>query len=230
MFFTCAMKAGQSEELAPPGSDVHPPGDGVDPPRQRCLAAHGRGAGRGADRRIASDRPQCAAPRRRSSRNGDHGREHLRKEDRAAAAQVDWVPTAAKTFWMTSDDKALGSRPAEAATANGIAGEWRSAESTRTVPGSAVLGPMRLGSLWLMAVRFPIAGRKPVEVPGSRAWSVAYADLDELIAASHLARLTGMGYDFELSQVEPSSGRLRSFVSSRTEGLTDAVAARIRLP
>ena len=154
----------------------------------------------------------------------------LAERQAAAAAQVEWVPTAAKTFWMTSDDKALGSRPAEAATANGIAGEWRPAESTRTVPGSAVLGPMRLGSLWLMAVRFPIAGRKPVEVPGSRAWSVAYADLDELIAASHLAQLTGMGYDFELSQVEPGSGRLRSFVSSRTEGLTDAVAARIRLP
>ncbi len=60
----------------------------------------------------------------------------LAERQAAAAAQVDWVPTAAKTFWMTSDDKALGSRPAEAATANGIAGEWRSAESTRTVPGS----------------------------------------------------------------------------------------------
>src|SRR5258708_3534071 len=154
----------------------------------------------------------------------------LGERQAAGAARVEWVPTAAKTFWMTGRDKALGSRPAEAVTANSIAGEWRSAESTGTVPGSAVLGPMRLGSLWLLAVRFPIAGRKPVEVPGSWAWSVAYADLDELIVASHLAQLTGMGYDFELSQVEPSSGRLRSFVSSRTEGLTDAVAARIRLP
>jgi diguanylate cyclase (GGDEF)-like protein len=54
--------------------------------------------------------------------------------------------------------------------------------------------------------------------------------LNELIAASHLTRLTGMGYDFELYQVEPGSARSRSFASSRTERLTDAVAARIRLP
>jgi len=150
--------------------------------------------------------------------------------NRDTPASFESVPQAAKTFWMTSGDNVLGSRPAEAVTANGIASEWQSAESARTPPGSAVLGPMRLGSLWLMAVRVPMAARNPVEVPRSRAWSVAYADLDELIAARHLARLTGIGYDFELSQVEPGSGRSRSFVSSRTEGLTDAVAARIRLP
>src|SRR5882672_10299197 len=145
-------------------------------------------------------------------------------------ASLESVPPAANTFWMTSDDKVLGSRPEEAATASGIASEWQSAESTRTLPGSAVLGPMRLGSQWLIAVRFPIAARSPVEVPRSRGWSVAYTDLNELIAASHLTRLTGMGYDFDLYQVEPGSARSRSFASSRTERLTDAVAARIRLP
>jgi diguanylate cyclase (GGDEF)-like protein len=145
-------------------------------------------------------------------------------------ASLESLPPADKTFWMTSDDKVLGSRPAEAATANGIASEWRSADSAHTVPGSAVLGPMRLGSLWLIAVRFPIAASNPLAAARSRGWSVDYADLDELIAASHLGQLIGMGYDFELSQVEPSSSRWRSFVSSRTERLTDAVAAKIRLP
>jgi diguanylate cyclase (GGDEF)-like protein len=148
---------------------------------------------------------------------------------RDTLASLESLPPAAKTLWMTSDDKVLGSRPAEAATANGIASEWGSADSAHTIPGSAVLGPMRLGSLWIMAVRFPIAASSSVAAR-LRGWSVAYTDLDELIAASHLGRLIDMGYDFELSQVEPLSSRSRSFVSSRTEPLTDTVAARIRLP
>jgi diguanylate cyclase (GGDEF)-like protein len=140
------------------------------------------------------------------------------------------VPPAASTFWMSADDKVLGSRSAEAATTSGIASEWRSAESIRAAPGSAVLGPMRLGSQWLVATRFPVVPRGPAQVPQSRGWSVAYADFDELIAESHLGRLVDMGYDFELSQVEPRSARPRIFVSSSTEPLTDAVRTRIRLP
>ena len=145
-------------------------------------------------------------------------------------ASLESLPPADKTFWMTSDDKVLSSRLAEAAIANGIASEWRSADSAHTVPGSTVLGPMRLGSQWLVAVRFPTAASSPLAAARSRGWSVAYADLAELFAASHLGRLIGTDYDFELSQVEPSSSRSRSFVSSRAERLTDAVAARIRLP
>ena len=146
------------------------------------------------------------------------------------SAWLESVPPAANTFWMTSDDKVLGSRPEEAASASGIATEWQSAESAHNLPGSAVLGPVRLGSRWLIAVRFPITARSPAQVPQSRGWSVAYTDLDQLIAASRLAQLTGMGYDFELYQVEPGSARTRSFAGWRTERLTDAVAARIRLP
>lgn len=144
-------------------------------------------------------------------------------------ASLEPVPPAAETFWMTSDDKVLGYRPAEAAAANGIASEWRSADSVHAEPGSAVLGPMRLGSRWLIAVRFPVTASGP-SAAAPVAWSLAYADLDELITASHLRRLIDMGYDFELSQVEPNSARSRSFVTSRAEHLTDTVAARIRLP
>jgi len=150
--------------------------------------------------------------------------------NRDTLASLESLPPAAKTFWMTSDDKALGSRPAEAATANAIASEWRSADSAHTVPGSAVLGPMRLGSQWLIAVRFPIAASSSSALARLPGWSLAYTDLDELVAASHLGRLLDRGYDFELSQVEPGSSRARSFVNSRTEHLTDTVAARIRLP
>src|SRR5258708_30094075 len=115
----------------------------------------------------------------------------------ASAARAESVPPAANTFWMTSDDKVLSSRPEEAATASGIASEWQSAESTRSLPGSAVLGPMRLGSQWLIAVRFPMPVRSPVKAARSQAWSVAYTDLNELIAASHLTPLPSIAYHFD---------------------------------
>ncbi len=138
------------------------------------------------------------------------------------------VPPAKNTFWMTADDKVLGARTEEEATASGIASEWQSAESPRAAPGSAMLGPMRLGSEWLIATRDPIAPAGGQ--PQSRGFAVAYGDLDELIAEAHLARLVDMGFAFELSQVEPRSTRPRVFVSTSTEPLADAVAARVRLP
>ncbi len=131
---------------------------------------------------------------------------------------------ASNTFLMTADDKVLRSRPAEIANAGGIASEWQSAEAAKPIPGSAVLGPMRLGSQWFVAVRAPVAGQHP------QSWSVAYADFDELIAESHLTRLIDMGYDFEVSQLEPRNARPRIFVSSSSEPLIDTVEARIRLP
>jgi diguanylate cyclase (GGDEF)-like protein len=145
---------------------------------------------------------------------------------------LDSVRLVSNTFWMTTDDKLLSSRPTEAAIATGIAGEWESAESARPVPGASVLGPLRLGSQWLMAARVPVVPATVGIQSESRGWSVAYADLDELIADSHLARLVDSGYDFELAQVEPRSARSRIFTSSRTEPLPpeDAVAIRIRLP
>jgi diguanylate cyclase (GGDEF)-like protein len=146
------------------------------------------------------------------------------------SASIATLRPAANTFWMTTDDKVLGSRPNEAATASGIASEWESAESARSAPASAVLGPVRLGSQWLLAMRAPVVARGAAAAPQTRAWSVSYGDLDELVAESHLARLLDMDYDFELSQIEPRSARSRIFVSSRTEPLADAVGSRVRLP
>lgn len=138
------------------------------------------------------------------------------------------VAPAKNTFWMTADDRVLGARTEEAATTSGIASEWQSAESPRAAPASAVLGPMRLGSEWLIAIRAPIAPAGGL--PQSRGFAVAYGDLDELIAEAHLARLVDMGFAFELSQIEPRSTRPRVFVGTSTEPLADSVAARIRLP
>jgi diguanylate cyclase (GGDEF)-like protein len=143
---------------------------------------------------------------------------------------LDSVPLASGTFWMTSDDRVLASRPAEANAASGIASEWDSAESARPVPDASVLGPMRLGSQWLVAARTPVTPVTPGIQSPPRGWAVSYVDLDDLISGAHLSRLTDAGYDFELSQAEPRSARSRIFVSSRTDPLRDAVATRIRLP
>jgi diguanylate cyclase (GGDEF)-like protein len=140
------------------------------------------------------------------------------------------VPLASNTFWMTPDDKVLTSRPTDAVNASGIASEWESAESARPVRGASVLGPLRLGSQWLVAARVPVIPATPGVQSQSSGWAVSYADLDELISGGHLAKLTDAGYDFELSQVEPRSARSRIFVSSSTDPLVDAVATRIRLP
>ena len=148
----------------------------------------------------------------------------------SSPAALEAVPLANNTFWMTADDRVLTSRPTEVANASGIASEWESAESARPVPGSSVLGPLRLGSQWLVAARVPVAPIIPGVQSPSQGWAVSYGDLDELISRAHLARLTDAGYDFELSQVDPRSSRSRVFVSSSTESLSDAVATRIRVP
>jgi diguanylate cyclase (GGDEF)-like protein len=143
---------------------------------------------------------------------------------------LDSVPLVANTFWMTNEDRVLSALPKEANTAGGIASEWDTAESSRPVPGASVLGPLRLGSQWLLTARVPIIPAIPgIESP-ARGWAVSYSDLDELISGSHLARLTDAGYDFEVSQVEPRSARTRIFVSSSNDPLVDAVAIKLRLP
>lgn len=143
---------------------------------------------------------------------------------------LDSLPLVPNAFWMTNEDRVLSSLPADANAAAGIASEWDSAESARPVPGSSVLGPLRLGSQWLVAARVPIVPAIPGAESQIRGWAVSYGDLDELIAHAHLARLTDSGYDFELSQVEPRSARTRIFVSSSTDPLVDAVAIKLRLP
>src|SRR6185437_589693 len=129
-------------------------------------------------------------------------------------------------FWMTADDKVRQAPPNAAADSSGLASEWASAESIRPAPPAAVLGPVRLGSEWLLAVRAPLGSH----APRGQGWAVAYADLEELTADTHLARLVDQGYDFELGQVEPRSARSRVFVSSSTDPLADSVSVRIRLP
>jgi diguanylate cyclase (GGDEF)-like protein len=159
-----------------------------------------------------------------------------------APASLKSVAPEANTFWMSADDQVLGARSDEAVTASGIASEWKSAESGRPAPLTAALGPMRLGSEWIVAIRVPVGVEGGAAAPGAgspapapapahaQSWAVAYADFEELIADAHLARLIDAGYDFEVSQLEPRSASARIFVSSSNEPLADTIAARITLP
>ena len=138
------------------------------------------------------------------------------------------IPPGFHSFWMNADDSVLSARPTEAAGASGIASEWRAAESSGGPSGTQVLGPLRLGSDWLMAMRAAVPDPRGVAAP--RRWSVAYATLDQLLGPAHLDRLADKGYVFEVAQVEPRSLQLRSFLSSSSEPLRDAAVARISLP
>ena len=135
-------------------------------------------------------------------------------------------PLAPGAFWLGSDDKVLAARPADAALATAIAGEWAALDSEQATQPT-ILGPIRQGSEWLVAARTPVFERGDVMAPE---WSVTYANLDALIAPARLGRLVNMGYDFELDQIEPRSARSRAFVSSDAQPVADAVAAPIHLP
>ena len=116
---------------------------------------------------------------------------------------------------LLDDGRRQGARRADArrhATANGIAERMAVGGIPARCAGSAMLGPLRLGSEWLIATRAPVSRRPRAQCRRREAGRWLTRDLDELIAEAHLARLVDMGYDFELSQVEPRSARPRIFV------------------
>jgi len=170
--------------------------------------------------------------------------EHALRTARAAGAQAGPGQLDSQAFLMSADDRVLAARDSEAPIAKAIADEWKSAQAERpapapaaapaaapapapgAAPGAAVLGPMRYGSQWLLAVRVAMT-RAAGPGPAS---AVAYTDLDAVIAATHLSRLAAAGYDFEISQVEPRSAFPRIFASSSSAPVADAVATRIALP
>lgn len=186
-------------------------------PRLRQLADHAREAAAGKPE--IEPRAATASPTATDAPAG--GNASLPQSRTATARPIGTV------FRMTADDKVQQAPRNASEDASGVASEWASAESIHRAPEAAVLGPVRLGSEWLLAVRAPV---DTDAAPQPQGWVVAYADLDELTADSHLARLVDQGYDFELGQVEPRSARSRIFVSSGTDPLTDTVNVRIRLP
>ena len=154
---------------------------------------------------------------------------NLREKQTADATGDQW-PLASGAFWLGPDDQVLAVQTPEAPLATAIAGEWAALDVRPAAGQRTILGPIRQGSDWLMAARVPVATGEASSPTQPGAWSVAYANLDAVIAPANLGRLVKLGYDFQLAQVEPRSARSRSFVGSDNQPVTDAVAARIHFP
>jgi diguanylate cyclase (GGDEF)-like protein len=151
----------------------------------------------------------------------------LAEQRAAAAAAADAASSqeGRSEFWLGSDGKLLGS-PNDYRTASDIATAWSEAASDSS---AYMLGPLREGSHWLVALRAPL--RLPRGNGGSVpiGWSVVYRDLSELLVAAQLDRVTRAGYDFQLSRID-TAGRTVIFTGSAAAPLADPVASPIALP
>jgi len=149
----------------------------------------------------------------------------LAEQRAAAAADASPPPAGGNEFWLGSDGKLLGS-PADYRTASDIATAWG---RPATAASARMLGPLREGSQWVVALRAPL--RLPHgngdSVPIG--WSVVYRDLGDLLVAAQVDRVTRAGYDFELSRSD-AAGRPVIFTGSAAAPLAEPVASPIALP
>ena len=147
-----------------------------------------------------------------------------------ARARLQSVAADRNTFWMATDGTVLRSKDSDPMTVEGAAKEWAAADSRQGTAEGRLLGPVRLGSQWIMAARAPVMLRTAGGTAVRAGWSVAYRDLDQVLIKAKLDGVARAGYDFELSRRESASGPPRVFSSSRTTPLTEPVASAIRLP
>ncbi|HVS75331.1 MAG TPA: bifunctional diguanylate cyclase/phosphodiesterase [Steroidobacteraceae bacterium] len=153
-------------------------------------------------------------------------------ERTAAASRPSGRPPAPdfKVFRWAANGSVTAPDAAGAAVAKSIVSEWRAAATARGVPASALLGPVREGSTWLVAARAPLARPKASGSASAGGWAVAYASLDRLLARADLAGAAGAGNDFALVQSDAAGGYARTFVASSANPLRDPAASVIHAP
>jgi diguanylate cyclase (GGDEF)-like protein len=137
-----------------------------------------------------------------------------RTQDHAAHALA---PTSGATFWMDAHGKVVRASQLDTARANAIAGEWLSAGASTTgaMATPSFFGPVRYGSQWIVAAAAPMRSDEAQQSGGPALWVVGFEELDALLARAHFGTLVDEGYDFQLYQPDPSSGRPRAFVASQ---------------
>ncbi|HEX9473093.1 MAG TPA: hypothetical protein VF931_02810, partial [Steroidobacteraceae bacterium] len=81
------------------------------------------------------------------------------------------------TFRLIADAPAQPADPAQQEWIDGIARELRAGEPGGITPGPALLGPMRLGTQWIVVARAPLT--VPMSGGGLRqpGWAIAYEDV-----------------------------------------------------
>ena len=137
--------------------------------------------------------------------------------------------SSAGAFAMSVDGGVVSAPAAQLAIARSLASEWAVLDAHGALGRPGLIGPLRLGSQWVIAARAPLAPVQPVA--GARArWSVAYAELDQLLLDIHLGRIARDGYDFALTAHEPGSADVRAFASSASGALSDPESAPVRAP
>jgi diguanylate cyclase (GGDEF)-like protein len=141
------------------------------------------------------------------------------------------VPPRRGTLWLSEGGAVVHPGAADRALASGIASEWATADERSGAPARpGFLGPMRQGSQWIVAVRAPIDIRAPDGAIERVGWSVAYADLDQMLANAKIGELVEAGYLFTVSQPDVGNPHARLFVSSGATSLPDGARIGIRTP
>ena len=148
----------------------------------------------------------------------------------AGAVALASVMPARGTFWMDSGGSVLRASAADAALASAVASEWASSGAPGRAAGAALFGPVRYGSQWIVAVRAPIRAQSAQGDAAAVFWAAGYESLDTLLARANFGSLVSEGYDFQLYQLEPQSGRPRVFLSSRPSALAEPATSAVPQP
>ena len=137
-----------------------------------------------------------------------------RTQDQAAHAGV---PTGGGNFWMDAHGKVVRASELDTARASALADEWLSdgASTSGAAAKRMLFGPVRYGSQWYVAAAAPMPDDAAQQAGSPALWVVGFEELDRLLARARFGTLVDEGYDFQLYQPDPSSGRPRVFVGSR---------------
>src|SRR5207302_420278 len=110
-----------------------------------------------------------------------------------------------------------------------LANEWAvTAAGARGAAG--FFGPVRYGAQWMIAAYAAVEGRPATAAAAAPAWAVGYESLDALLVRAGFGRLASEGYDFEVTQIDPLTHRVRELFGSRPDVPADAVSGAIRAP
>ena len=131
-------------------------------------------------------------------------------------------------FWMSTTGTVLRAGDADAGVSRALAQEWAMDRGTRA--GAGILGPVRYGSQWIIAVYAPSGARPGRSAVAPAAWAVGYQSLDALLTQARFERLVKDGYEFTIAQIDPLTHNARQLFGSRLDMLTDTVSSAIPAP
>jgi diguanylate cyclase (GGDEF)-like protein len=135
-----------------------------------------------------------------------------------------------KVFEWASDGGILTLGRSDPAAAKAIVSEWQAAAAARGAPAAALLGPVREGSEWLIAARAPLDRSMTLDPGPPGGWTIAYANLDRLLARARVRRAVGAGNDFALVRTEGEGGYSQAFTASGAGPLRDPAVSVLHPP